>query len=246
MPIPGYRVPWYRNPAFAAFGADVAIASVGAATATIAIRARNGSFYGPEGALVAILFLAAAAKAMLTWNGKGRTRSHQELEGCLQTLHHALLASSETGEAPGLRLTIYTPAKTNNGVFLEQVLDYVSADSSRRKGAGRSFSQHCGIIGHAYRTGEAQVASREIENQEEYVKELVTKWNYSDDQARVLDTRGWSFMAVPLKGDAGVEAILFIDSSKRNYFSKNRQDLVVSACSGIALFVNRIYNKNAD
>ena len=142
-----------------------------------------------------------------------------------------------------MRLTIHTPVDGHDGTELEQVVDYVSIDSKLRKGAGRRFMQQCGILGKAYRTGEAHVAVREQESYEEYVKELVAKWNYSEVQARKLRSDGKSFMAVPLKGSDGVEAVLYLDASKGNYFTPNRQGLVGSACIGIALFIGRQYNK---
>jgi hypothetical protein len=50
-------------------------------------------------------------------------------------------------------------------------------------------------------------------------------------------------MAVPLTSSEGVEAVLYLDASKTNYFTPNRQGLVGSACTGIALFIGRQYNK---
>jgi hypothetical protein len=246
MAIPGYKLVWYRNPAFGALAADVVISSAAAAAASIALTARGGSFVGPEGLIVGLAFAGAITKAVYTWNDKGRTRLHHGLVGCLHTLDSVLRVSSEQEIEPGLRLTIHTPVPGHGGSKeLEQVVDYVSTESRLRKGAGRRFMQQCGILGQAYRTGKPLVAVREQENYEEYIKELVAKWNYSEDQAKALRLDGRSFMAVPLNGTEGVEAVLYLDSSKANFFTVNRQGLVASACVGIALFIGRQYNKNA-
>lgn len=245
MAIPSYRIPFYRNPAFGTLCADVVLLSVTAATLTKTVLARSGSLSWMDRALIAAAFGAGGWKAYRAYADRKNTRAFSGLEGCLQTLHHALLASAEEGELPVLRLTIYRPVRASS-VNLEQLLDYISNDPKRRKGAGRQFSQHCGIIGLAYRTGQTKVAFREVEDAEAYIQELVSEWNYSEDQARGLELRGKSFMAVPLAGDSGIEAVLFIDSTKPDYFSKNRIDLIQNACSGIALFIGRTYNKKAD
>jgi hypothetical protein len=103
------------------------------------------------------------------------------------------------------------------------------------------MSQHCGIVGNTYRNDEVLTAVRESEDEEDYVRELVRTWHYSEEQARQLDKRARSFMAVPFTGEHGVEAVLFIDSTKAHYFTRNRSKLVEDACTGISLFIGRTY-----
>ena len=243
MAIPGYRLAWYRNPAFGALLADVAIAVGALLSAATGFLAR-GPLYGSELAAPLVVFLAAVAKGFLTWRDKGRTFQHHGLVGCLHTLDSVLRASSEQELDHGLRLTIHTPVNGPNGKQLEQVVDYVSTDGKLRKGAGRRFMQQCGILGKAYRTGETLIAVREQDNYEKYIHELIEKWNYSEEQAKALRTDGKSFMAAPLIGDGNaVEAVLYLDSSRANFFSPNRVKLVGTACTGIALFIGREYNR---
>jgi hypothetical protein len=243
MAIPGYKLPWYRNPAAGALAADVVVALTAATSAALAMAARGIDLVSPTGLLPMAGFVGAALKAALTWREKAKSRRHQGLEGCLFTLYTVLLASSEQGVAPELRLTIHVPV--NGGNELEQLLNYVGGDPSKRTGAGRRTSQHCGIIGHAYRNNQPLAASRESENYEDYVKELSQKWGFSEAQARVVSHQSRSFMAVPFAGEGGVEAVLYIDSTKANYFTPNRTKLVVDACTGIALFIDRAYTKGS-
>lgn len=49
----------------------------------------------------------------------------------------------------------------------------------------------------------------------------------------------WEALTLPEKG---VQAVVYLDSRKPDYFNENRQDLVMAACSGIALFVGRKYS----
>jgi hypothetical protein len=244
MALPGYRLKWYQNPSYGGLVADLTLASTTVSMASLTI-ARAGRIAGPEGVLAVLAFSAAIVKAILSWKEKRKTRSHTGLDGCLFTLH-SVLASAEAGADPGLRLTIHTPVSAKKSENqLEQMIDYVSSDPKRRVGAGRRFMQQCGILGDAYRTGKVILAVREQEDYEGYIKELVEKWHYSEDQARALNPNARSFMAVPLSGEDGVEAVLYVDSTKLNYFTENRRVLVESACVGIALFIRRRYNTKA-
>ena len=243
MAIPGYKLAWYRNPAFSALLADVAIAIGALFSAATGFLAR-GPLYGSELAAPSVVFIAAIGKGVLTWRDKAKTHQHHGLVGCLHTLDSVLRASSEQEMDHGLRLTIHTPVDGPHGKQLEQVVDYVSTDGKLRKGAGRRFMQQCGILGKAYRTAEPFIAVREQEDYEKYLKELMEKWNYSEEQAKALRIDGKSFMAAPLIGDGNtVEAVLYLDSSRANYFTPNRVKLVENACSGIALFIGREYNR---
>jgi hypothetical protein len=245
MAIPGFRLRWFQNPAFGALLADLVIVASSASAAGMAILARGGNVWGSEGAVAGLALGGAIAKGYLTWREKSAARSHHGLEGCLETLHSSLRASSEQEDAEaGLRLTIHTPVSVDGSTQLEQVVNYIAGDPKRRKGGGRRFSQHCGIIGDAFRTGEALVAIREHDDQEAYVQELIKKWHYTDEQARALDLRGRSFMAVPLPPAGGeVQAVLYIDSMKPAFFTQNRIELIKNACTGIALFIGRRYTK---
>jgi hypothetical protein len=41
--------------------------------------------------------------------------------------------------------------------------------------------------------------------------------------------------------ERGVEAVVYIDARKREFFTDNRQLLVLGGCGGIALFVRQRY-----
>jgi hypothetical protein len=243
MSIPTTRRPFYRGTAFWSFVADLTLATSAVAAATLAVRARQRSVFGLEGAVAALAYLAALVKGVLTWREKAVVPTHHDLEGCLYTLHRVLLGSAGGGHDPTLRLTLHIPVDARGTVLLEQVIDYVSDDPDRRTGQGRRFSPRSGIIGQAFRTGTVFVATRESEDLEQFVQELIDHWHYTLEDTKALDLRARSFIAVPLPGaDDRTAAVLYVDSTKKDYFTANRRQLILDACRGIALFIGRRYN----
>ena len=69
------------------------------------------------------------------------------------------------------------------------------------------------------------------------------EWEYPENLARLLNPAVMSWMAVPLFDPQRqqVEAILYLDSTERDFFTETRQELVLSAASGIAVFIGRRY-----
>lgn len=162
-----------------------------------------------------------------------KNESTHELEGCLHTLHSVL--------APGackLRVAIHVPVEEK----LEQVTEYIG-DTPKPGRVGRRFSANAGIIGKAFREREVFVAHRVNDDYESYVHELIKEWNYTDQQARKLNPGAMSWMAVPLY-DAEqnrIDAILFLDATHRDFFTPERQELVLAAARGIARFIGKRY-----
>jgi hypothetical protein len=194
--------------------------------------------------LASLLALATAAALVLNFV-KGavslaalrRKESPHELEGCLHTLHSVLLSS---WEAEGkLRIALHVPVGQG---LLEQVTEYIG-DTPKPGRVGRRFPANAGIIGRAFRENDNFVSQRENDNYEEYVKELVESWNYTEDLARLLNPAVMSWMAVPFHDPVRrkVEGILYLDSTNRDFFTDERQALILRAAAGIAVFIGRRY-----
>ena len=160
--------------------------------------------------------------------------SMHELEGCLYTLH-AVLAPSEQCR---LRLAVHRPA---HGA-LEQVTEYIG-DRTRPGRIGRLFPENAGIIGKAFRENEVFIARRINDDYEAFVRELVTEWNYTEERARLLNPGAMEWMAIPLTENGKVEAVVFLDVNQRGFLTPDRQDLILAATRGIAVFVGRRYSK---
>jgi hypothetical protein len=73
---------------------------------------------------------------------------------------------------------------------------------------------------------------------EAHVHELVSEWNYTERQARLLNPGAMEWMAVPLKESGRVEAVV-LDVNQRDFFTAERQELVLAATRGIAVFIGR-------
>jgi GAF domain len=161
--------------------------------------------------------------------------SMHELEGCLYTLHAVLMPSEQCR----LRLAVHRPTRD----ALEQVTEYVG-DKPKPGRIGRLFPANAAIIGKAFRENEVLIARRINDDYEAYVKELITDWNYTEERARLLNPGAMEWMAVPLTENGKVEAIVYLDVNQRGFLTDERQELVLAAVRGIAVFVGRRYSKN--
>jgi len=189
------------------------------------------------GATVAVLIFATVKHGLGLAQAR-RKESIHELEGCLHILH-AVLDPSSSNPPVTLRLAVHVPI----GEMLEQVTEYIGVNP-RRGRIGRRFPANAGIIGKTYRENVVLVGRRANDDYELYLQELITEWNYTPDQARQLNPAAMEWMAVPFyDADHGrVEAILYLDSSKRDFLTPARQELVLLAVSGIAVFIGKRYS----
>jgi hypothetical protein len=162
--------------------------------------------------------------------------STHELEGCLYTLHSILAPEDSTR----LRLAIHVPA----GEALEQVTEYVGVNPKQGR-IGRQFPANAGIIGRAYREKDVFVGRRVNDDYESYVAELVKEWNYTEERARHLHPGVMEWMAVPFYDPdrQRVEAVLYLDATARGFFSAERQELILAAVRGIAVFIGKRYTQ---
>lgn len=220
-----FRSPYPPEVLHAAFG--LAVTVLGAARSFYSDPAKDPH----AGFLVAIIivgalqFASSAFKIAMLWmTSDDRERdSIHSLTGCLHTLHALLLSTVKPNEDdPGLRLTVHIPC--GKGSELVQVLNYVGDPRAKKRTEGRKFKVHCGIIGSAYRNGEALVASRQNDDPEAFVAELIKSWGYVETDARTVHpaTRAW--MAVPLKAGKAkdAEAVVYADATQRIFSSRRK------------------------
>jgi len=188
------------------------------------------------GATIAV-WIFATVKHVLGLAEARRKESVHELEGCLHTLH-AVLEPSSCNPPVTLRLAIHVPV----GEMLEQVTEYIGVNPKQGR-IGRRFPANAGITGKAYRENVMLVGRRANDDYEMYLQELIKEWNYTPDQARQLNPAAMEWMAVPFHDvDRGrVDAVLYLDASKRDFFTPDRQGLVLLAVSGIAVFIGKRY-----
>ncbi|HXD16022.1 MAG TPA: GAF domain-containing protein [Vicinamibacterales bacterium] len=181
-----------------------------------------------------VLIFSVIKQAVSLAAARKRQSTH-ELEGCLHTLHEVL--------APGtckVRLAIHVPVNGD----LEQVTEYVG-DPPKTGQVGRRFPANAGIIGKALRENRVFIARRVNDEYEAYVRELITAWSYTDQQARLLNPGAMAWMAAPIYDRQGrSDAILYLDANQRDFFTPERQELVLAAIRGIAVFVGKRYTES--
>ena len=140
-----------------------------------------------------------------------------------------------------VRATIHKPVEKRQKLL--QIVNYVG-DTATRETAGRRFAAQSGIIGEAMRQKQMCVGDRENDDYEAYVNELVHSWHYTEEDARKLDPASMAWMAVLLTMEDDpntVEAVVYLDATRRKFFDERRQELGRLACAGIARFVKRRY-----
>jgi hypothetical protein len=179
--------------------------------------------------------------ALLELRKEASKETVHELEGCLETLLSILNPPGDPEYDRGLRATLHVSVD-RGGNFL-QVVDYVGDDRTPNT-AGRKFRSGAGLAGRVLRAGEPYAASRSVANHEGYVRELITEWDYTEEEARGRDMSAMSWMAVPLEHNQRVEGLLYLDSTRPNFFDDElRQAQILGAAVGIAKFAARRYTK---
>jgi hypothetical protein len=179
------------------------------------------------------VLVCTAVQHVIGLRAARQKESVHELEGCL----HTLLAILNPPDGCRVRLAIHVPV----GETLEQITEYIG-DTPKPGRIGRQFPANAGIIGKAFRERTVFTAQRVNDDYEAYVRELVTEWNYTEERARRLSPGSMAWMAVPFSDrDQPIYAVLFVDASRRDFFTDLRQELILGAVSGMAVFIGRRY-----
>jgi hypothetical protein len=240
IPLPKSRLQriWARPSTYDIGGLCAGIiASAGSAFRFFLDGRNDWGFALSGGAVLQAIFGALKWRAAL--RDEVARDSTEDLVGCLHTLAAVLLYDVPDGDDPKLRLTIHVP--TGDGRLL-QICDYVG-DQRVPKTAHRTFPVQSGITGKAFREREVITGSRENDDYESYIKELVSKWNYTEADARKTDPATKAWLAIPLVRDDNrtVDGVLYLDSTDRDFFIDTRRLVAMHAAVWIAVFVGRRY-----
>lgn len=165
-----------------------------------------------------------------------RKDSPQDLTACLWVLYGTVCRKCGISEEDQqtLRVTIHRL----DGEHLEQCVPYIGGDGS---GEGRRFSKRSGIIGRAVVTKQPLVGTRTNGDTNKFHDELAQVWHMPADEAKKVSQDRWSWMAVPLRGRSEPPAVVYLDSSRPDFFTNEIQELVVGACQGVAAFIQQRY-----
>lgn len=195
-----------------------------------------------SGAVAGWLSVAGVIKVLNALAKDKAQRQTKNPEGLFAAAHlvHSLVKSScAEAEVPYgmLRVTIHRVVEPiDKPEDLEQIIPYIGGAGG---GAGRRFSVRSGIIGKAVRERTPYAASRDSDDYSAFVKELVTGWSYTEDDARKLSPDRFSWMAVPILSQKN-EAIgvVFLDATKREFFTSSVKEVAINACDGISFYLS--------
>ena len=187
-----------------------------------------------------VVFASIVIKELLKWQEKSQQQSPNQLEGCLHTLHSIMESSWEKENDPYLRVTLHIPIE--NGEKLQQLIDYIGDDRAGKTG-GRTFRASCGITREAINTKGLAVASRKSEDYSLYLQELVNNQHYTLEEAKKLNPATMSWAAIALFDDKKLQAVVYCDSTVREFFTEDRQKVLLYASKGIARFIQKKYRE---
>lgn len=197
---------------------------------------------------VGIVWLAVAS-VMKVWHAHAQdanTRARDEHEGlaaATHVLYAALAGHSKVGSADGsLRVTIHRVVPPlDKAATLEQLVPYVGGPGGE---PFRPFPIQSGVTGKVARERTPYFHVRQNDDYEGYVSELVREWHYTEAEAKRLKSDRQSSMAVPIFTPLNqVNAVVYLDSNRKDIFNEDSARLVVSCCSGIAAFISERYHK---
>ncbi|HEX2079469.1 MAG TPA: hypothetical protein VHG08_17210 [Longimicrobium sp.] len=174
-----------------------------------------------------------------------RLRQHDGLRGSLWVLYEAVCSAAIPGTVGdgSLRVTIHRvvhrKGKDGAGEQLEQLLPYIGGKGGPPR---RVFSVRTGVIGLAVRKKDAVAVSRKSEGHQDFVRELIREWGFTEDEARVVSSDRQAWMAVPILSSTMVPvAVVALDSSVPNFFTAEIQQVVVDCCRGVGAYIREVY-----
>jgi hypothetical protein len=100
------------------------------------------------------------------------------------------------------------------------------------------------VVGRVVLTKNPAAMKRASEDLKAYIKEMVEVWHMPESEAKDLSSDRYAFLAVPLQDDNdNVVAVVFLDSSDRDFFDDGMIKMVVRGCGGLATFAKGRYPK---
>lgn len=259
--LPSPRQPWLHT--YLPLGISV-VAAIGAiiAAAIAWYKARADGTTSAISLWVMVVFLSILAREALSiyrvfldLRRQRRVESAHELHAAGQVLREILSAGfanqiaqepNETLRATAFRVCIYrvVPShRATRGSELERVTAYCVGEGGDPGEAGKRISSACGVVGLAYRTGVPQVAERQEQSIDKFWDEMVQLWGFSQEEAQSLNRTRWSYLAVPIKDEAGrVDTVVFLDSQVKDCLTDEViESIIFPACEAIGLVIEQRY-----
>jgi hypothetical protein len=167
--------------------------------------------------------------------------THEGLAGASRVLHASVLKQANLPQKSGeLRVTVHRVVPPlESPKHYEQLIPYIGGNGGE---AFRLFPIHTGITGRVAREQGALVYSRQNDDYDAYLKELVAHWGYTEAEARKLQQDRKAWMAVPIfSAEQVVLAVVYLDSSTKDVFTSEIKQLVIDSCGGFAAHITERY-----
>ena len=231
---------WFDRVAAGDFLLESVIAIASSATAFIT---GVKTYRGPvDDRSIAVAYFAAGILALVflvarAWKKNRQaqnTRELHSLDGMLHAIHAILTEMTPKTADHGLRICVFIPGKTQG--MVHQICDYVGV--AERYGRNRDLSSRCGVVGAAFRTG--QVQYDKLPNGTSLIDHLVAEHGFDRSEAATMQQDRKSWAAVPVGAAPAIEAVIFLDSAKADFFGKNghtRRKILEASTVGVANFI---------
>lgn len=203
------------------------------------------SWFAVGGAVIAVG--GAITKIIQALHKDERDKDEERMDGLYAALHiaHSMVRHSHNfplKDHDRLRVTLHRivpPTKTGQAATeYQQMFNYIGGSG----GQGRCFPIGTGIVGKAIREEEVLTFSRNNDDTQAYINELVKNYGFSRANAKNVTFDRNSWMAVPIKYDGKeVAGVLYLDAKDKDFFTDEVKEQVVRVSAGIAVFINERY-----
>ena len=186
-------------------------------------------------------FLALVATSFIDLRkAKAQDNSVEPMEGAVEILWQLLVREDPACDPKGLRVCVHYFVGENQ---LEQLTNYVSANTIHRSGKGRQFSTEFGVTGAALEKW--KVAVEKLPAGKDVVTYLMETYRIKREQAEDFcqDRKSWA--AMPIGEQNRQLGVIFCDSSETDFFGNKgsrRRKILQSSAVGVAEFIARRYN----
>lgn len=172
-------------------------------------------------------------------------RSHDGLRAALHVLHASVAQAGELAQDEKdkcLRVTFHRVVPPlGNSDKIEQIVPYVGGNHG---GEGRTFHIRSGITGKAIRENALLIMDRRSDSFEDYKKQLISEWGYTQKDAEKFTSDRFSFMAVPVTDKDGqdVLGVVYLDCCNKNFFATDAvKTAVLNGCAGVVRYIGERY-----
>ena len=194
---------------------------------------------------IAWLVAASVVKVVHAYRQDAEAKAledHDGLAAALHVLRAAVAAKSgvTASDDGALRITIHRVVPPLDAPKeYQQLLSYIGGPGGK---VYRRFPISTGLVGRVAREGAIYVHSRRNDDYGAYVAELVQDWGYVEADAKTLMMNRKSSMGVPIfQAPKVVEAVVYLDSDRKDIFTDEVKVMVMNGCKGLATYIRERY-----